>query len=120
MLADNYELALKYWPVFEPIMEPGESLLTASAAIYVEVSEVLGRGKGDGTIAVTDRRVIHQGLRGGVLFLKRPDIISVKRSWIALPGSRQITIQVQHDGAKSTYNFYCGKEFSRDLVRLLR
>jgi hypothetical protein len=101
-------------------MEPGESLLTASAAIYVEVSEMLGRGMGDGTIAVTDRRVIHKGIRGGALFLQRPDIISVKRSWIALPGSRQITIQARENGAISTYNFYCGKDFSKDVVRLLR
>ena len=114
MLADNFELARKYWPVFEPIMEPGESLLTASAAIYVEVSEMLGRGMGDGTIAVTDK-----GIRGGALFLNRTEITSVKRSWIALPGSRQITIQERRDGSSHTYNFYCGKDFSKDLVRLL-
>ena len=119
MLADNFDLARKYWPVFEPIMEPGESLLTASAAIYVEVSELLGRGMGDGTIAVTDRRVIHKGIRAGALFLNRNEITSVKRSWIALPGSRQVTIHSRENGSAHTYNFYCGKEFSKDLVRLL-
>ena len=120
MMADNFELARKYWPVFEPIMEPEESLLTASAAIYVEISEMLGRGMGDGTIAVTDRRVIHKGLRGGTLFLSRAAIVSVKRSWIALPGSRQVTIQSHEHPPTSTYNFYCGTGFSKDFVRLLR
>lgn len=119
MLPDNEGLARKYWPVFEPLMEPGESLLTASAAIYVEISEMLGRGAGDGTIAVTDRRFIHKGLRAGTLLLDRNAIVSLDRSWIAIPGSSRVTVKARENGNVKTYNFYCGKAFSKDLVRLL-
>jgi hypothetical protein len=119
MLADNFELARKYWPVFEPVMDAGESLLTASAAIYVEASERYGRGAGDGTIAITDRRVIHRGDQSGVLTINRHEISSVARSWIVLPGSRQVTIHCRDNGIPRTHNFYCGKDFSKDIVRLL-
>lgn len=119
MLADNFELARRYWPLFEPVMEPGESLLTASAAIYVELSERLGKAFGDGTIGLTDRRFIHLGLQIGGLFLQRSDIKSVERNWIALPASRKLTIRALDGSALKTHTFYCGTGFSKDIVRLL-
>jgi hypothetical protein len=119
MLPDNAGLAWKYWPMFEPLMEDGESLLTAYTTISVDIGLAMGRGVGDGTLGITDRRVIYKGFGPFGFSIRRSNIKSISRSWVAIPNSRQVTIGVVEDGSPRTYKFIVGTGFSKDMTRLL-
>lgn len=121
MTGENVGLARKYFPLFEPIMEDEETLLTASAAIWVEVSETFGRGAGDGTLGVTDRRILHVGSKMRLFEAKRSEILDISRKWIVLPGSSQIDIRIarRREEGSLSMSFYCGTGFSKDLIKLL-
>ena len=121
MTGENAGLARKYFPLFEPAMRNGETLLTASAAIWVMVSEALGRGAGDGTLGITDQRVLHVGSKMRLFEADRSEIIEVSRKWIVLPGSSQLDIRVprQSEAGSITHSFYCGTAFSKDILKLL-
>jgi hypothetical protein len=118
---ENLALARKYFRLFEPALKDGERLLTASAAIWVAVSEAFGRGAGDGTLGVTDQRVLHVGSKARILEVSRTDIVDVTRKWIVLPGSSQLDLRIRRRGSEGsvTQSFYCGTGFSKDLLRLL-
>ena len=49
MVQNNAGLAAKYLPLFQSVLKENERLLTASASIFVQISDSLGRGAGDGT-----------------------------------------------------------------------
>jgi len=121
MAGENSGLARKYFPLFEPIMRDGETLLTASAAIWVAVSEAFGRGAGDGTLGVTDQRVLHVGSKLRLFEADRTDIVDISRKWIVLPGSSQLDLRVRRQSGDGsvTQSFYCGTGFSKDLLQLL-
>ena len=121
MAGENLSLAKKYFPLFEPALKDGERLITASAAIWVAVSEAFGRGAGDGTLGVTDQRILHIGSKLRLFEVGRADVVDVTRKWIVLPGSSQLDLRIRRqDGEGSmTQSFYCGTGFSKDLLRLL-
>lgn len=119
MSGENRGLAAKYQSLFSGVLQQNEILLTAYAAIYVKISELLGRGAGDGTLGVTSLRVIHLGQHGGGLYLSRNEIISVRKSWIILPGSSSLNIKLQKSGTYEEYEFYCGTGFCKDVISLL-
>ena len=122
MAGENVGLARKYFPLFKPVMRDGETLLTASAAIWVAVSEAFGRGAGDGTLGVTDQRVLHLGSKLRLFEADRVDILEISRKWIVLPGSSQLDLRVRRpsgDGS-AIQSFYCGTGFSKDLLRMFR
>ena len=121
MAGENLALARKYFPLFEPVLKDGERLLTASAAIWVSVSEAFGRGAGDGTLGVTDQRILHVGSKLRLFEVGRADVVDVTRKWIVLPGSSQLDLSIprQDDQGSMTQSFYCGTGFSKDLLQLL-
>jgi hypothetical protein len=118
---ENLALARKYFPLFEPFLKDGERLLTASAAIWVAVSEAFGRGAGDGTLGVTDQRVLHVGSKLRLFEVDRADVVDVSRKWIVLPGSSQLDVRVRRQSGEGsvTQSFYCGTGFAKDLLQLL-
>lgn len=122
MAGENVALARKYFPLFEPYLKDGERLVTASAAIWVAVSEAFGRGAGDGTLGVTNRRVLHVGSKLRLFDADRTDIVEVSRKWIVIPGSSQLDLQVRRQSSDGsvTQSFYCGTGFAKDLLQLLR
>jgi|GEM_PF-4583306 len=119
MGGENRALATKYHPLFSGVLQQNETLLTASAAIYVKISELLGRGAGDGTLGVTNLRVIHLGGSGGGLYLSRSEIISARKSWIVVPGSSNLNIKHKTNGTYEEYEFYCGTGFCKDVISLI-
>jgi len=117
---ENPGLAAKYQSTFSGLLQPGEVLLTASAAIHVEISELLGRGMGDGTLGVTSLSFLHKYQeRPGGLALLRSEIIQISKNWIVLPGSSNLKVLVTRDGRTSEFNFYCGTSYCKDLISLL-
>jgi hypothetical protein len=101
-------------------MRDDEQLLTASASINVSVSEMFGRGAGDGTLGVTNQRIIHIGSRVGTIGIERNEIVSASKKWIVIPGSSQLDISARKVGQKQvTFSFYCGTGFCKDVVREL-
>jgi len=120
MTGENPALAAKYGPQFRSLLREGEVLLTASAAINVNVSEMFGRGAGDGTLGVTNQRLLHVGSRVGGIGIERRHIRSATKKWIVLPGSTQLDIQAEQDGSnKVNFSFYCGTGFCKDVLKLL-
>ena len=119
MRGENKAMATRYASTFAPFLEDGEYLLNANASIYVVVSKMLGRGMGDGTIGVTNRRVLHRGLKGGGVTIEIPSIVSISKSWIALPGSSQLNITRRIDGELRREEFYCGTGFCKDIISML-
>jgi hypothetical protein len=119
MRGENKAMANRYMSTFAPLLEDGEHLLNANASIYVVVSKMLGRGMGDGTIGVTNRRVLHRGLKGGGVTIEISSIVSISKSWIALPGSSQLNITRRIDGELRKEEFYCGTGFCKDIISML-
>jgi len=119
MRGENKAMANRYASTFAPFLEEGEHLLNANASIYVVVSKMLGRGMGDGTIGVTNRRILHRGLNGGGVTIEIPTIVSISKSWIALPGSSQLNITRRIDGELRKEEFYCGTGFCKDIISML-
>jgi hypothetical protein len=119
MRGENKAMANRYASTFAPFLEDGERLLNANASIYVVVSKMLGRGMGDGTIGVTNRRILHRGLNGGGVTIEIPSIVSITKSWIAVPGSSQLNITRKIDGELRKEEFYCGTGFCKDIISML-
>jgi hypothetical protein len=116
----NPSLAARYLRIFRSELREDEVLITASAAINVMVSEMLGRGAGDGTLGVTNKRLIHVGSRLGTLGIERFRILSASKKWIVLPGSSQLDVfEKQADASSLKVSFYCGSGFCRDVLQLL-
>lgn len=115
----NSGLAAKYSPFFKSVLRDNERLLTASASIYVQISDSLGRGAGDGTLGITDQRLIHIGSRIGALLIERNDILSATKKWIVLPGSSQLDISVKKGEKHLDFSFYCGTGFCKDLLKII-
>lgn len=117
-------LASKYLDKFEGLLQPDEVLLNAGVAIQVEVSEKLGRGRGDGILGVTNLRLLHVldnpsvNLMG--MTIERSCITSVTTHWILLPFNRNLRITSQGSGPEVVINFYCGKRYCAELMNLLK
>lgn len=120
MVGENPALAAKYGPQFRSLLRDDEILLTASAAINVTVSEMLGRGAGDGTLGITNQRILHIGSKLGGLAIEREHIRSCAKKWIVIPGSSQLDITAEQNGSsRVNFSFYCGTGFCKDVLRLL-
>ncbi len=120
MDGSNSALAAKYISQFRSLLRENERLLTASASISVNISEDYGRGAGDGTLGLTNERVIHVGSRLGNIAIERSDIQSASKKWIVIPGSSQLDIVAQKAGeSNTTMSFYCGTAFCKDLLKVL-
>ena len=116
----NQRAVRAYGPLFRKALSENETLLNAAPAIHVEISEKYGKGTGDGTIAITDLRVIYiYSARifttSGFAFNTR-DVTSCSKSWILLPGSSNLTFTGHTDGADWTHNFYCSKHFCKEVT----
>jgi hypothetical protein len=109
-----------YGSIFSNILLPNEILLNAAPAIHVEMSEKNGKGTGDGTIAITNLRVIH--IYSAAIFkspgfaFNRSDISSSSKNWIVLPGSSNLKFTGNSNGAAWTHNFYCSKDFCKEVT----
>ncbi len=120
MAGENPALAAKYGPQFQSLLREGEVLLTASAAINVNISEMFGRGAGDGTLGVTNQRLLHVGSRFGGIGIELRHIRSASKKWIVIPGSTQLDIEAEQDDSnKVKFSFYCGSGFCKDILRFL-
>ena len=119
MVQNNAGLAAKYLPLFQSVLKENERLLTASASIFVQISDSLGRGAGDGTLGLTDQRIIHVGSKIGTLRIERSEIQSITKKWIVLPGSSQLDISVKKDGSVLDFSFYCGTGFCKDILKII-
>ena len=119
MVGKNDAIIAHYSSAFSKVLRAGERLLNAGAAIYLLDSEMLGRGKGDGTLGLTNLRVIHAGLPHLGLKIERADIVSVSKKWIVIPGSSQLNISYRSDGAVRQAEFYCGTGFCKEIISLL-
>lgn len=120
MDGSNSALAAKYIPQFRSLLRDNERLLSASASISVNISEAYGRGAGDGTLGLTNERLIHVGSKLGVIEIERSDIRSVNKKWIVLPGSSQLDLIARKSGESDvTLSFYCGTGFCKDLLKAL-
>ena len=119
MVQNNSGLAAKYFPLFQPVLRENERLLTASASIYVQISDSLGRGAGDGTLGLTDQRIIHIGSKIGALRIERSEIQSITKKWIVLPGSSQLDISIKKNGLDLDFSFYCGTGFCKDTLKII-
>lgn len=112
-----------YGPIFLNGLLENETLLNAAPAIHVEVSEKYGKGTGDGTIAITNLRVIH--IYSARIFktpgfaFNRSDIASSSKNWIILPGSSNLKFTGRTDGTTWTHNFYCSKDFCKEVTAWL-
>ena len=112
-----------YGSIFSNGLLENEKLLNAAPAIHVEVSEKYGKGTGDGTIAITNLRVIH--IYSARIFktpgfaFNRSDIKSSSKNWIILPGSSNLKFAGRTDGAEWTHNFYCSKDFCKEVTAWL-
>jgi hypothetical protein len=116
----NQRAVRAYGPLFKNLLPEDETLLNAAPAIHVEISERYGKGTGDGTLAITDRRVIF--IYAAKIF-KNPgfafnirDVTSCSKSWIVLPGSSNLRFTGFADGAEWTHNFYCSKHFCKEVT----
>lgn len=112
-----------YGQIFSNILLADETLLNAAPAIHVEVSEKYGKGTGDGTIAITNLRVIH--IYSAAIFkspgfaFNRSDISSASKNWIVLPGSSNLKFTGNSNGSAWTHNFYCSKDFCKEVTAWL-
>lgn len=112
-----------YGQIFNNALLENEKLLNAAPAIHVEVSEKYGKGTGDGTIAITNLRVIH--IYSAAIFkspgfaFNRSDITSSSTNRIILPGSSNLKFTGKSDGAAWTHNFYCSKGFCKEITAWL-
>jgi hypothetical protein len=119
MRGSNQALVSKYLPQFRELLRSNETLLTASASINVNISEMYGRTAGDGTLGVTNQRIIHISQMGPI-GIELTGIISASKKWIVLPGSSQLDLVAKEsDGQQNTYSFYCGTGFSKDVLSIL-
>jgi hypothetical protein len=120
MDASNSAPAAKYIAQFRSLLRENERLLTASAAINVNISEAYGRGAGDGTLGLTNERLIHVGSRLGNIEIERSGIRLANKKWIVLPGSSQLDLIVKKSGDSDVIlSFYCGTGFCKDLLKVL-
>jgi hypothetical protein len=119
MVQINSGLAAKYSTLFQAVLRDNERLLTANASIFVQISDSLGRGAGDGTLGLTDQRIIHIGSKIGAIRIERSEIRSITKKWIVLPGSSQLDITVKKDGVDIDFSFYCGTGFCKDLLKII-
>jgi hypothetical protein len=118
------ERAVSYYgSIFSNDLLENEKLLNAAPAIHVEVSERYGKGTGDGTIAITNLRVIHiysaRIFKAQGFAFNRSDITSSSKNWIILPGSSNLKFTGQTNGTSWAHNFYCSKEFCKEVISWL-
>ena len=111
-------LAKKYLPIFRNHLSPSEELINAGAAIDVFVSEYFGRGAGDGTLGITNQKLIHCTPSGQTREILWKNIVSISKNWIIIPGSSNLNVQQIIDTNISTTNFYCGNRFCREIIEL--
>jgi hypothetical protein len=115
-------LVAKYFPVFHEYLSDGEDLLTACQSIHVETSTRLGRGKGDGAIGITNRRVIHlfrENIGSNGLTIDRSKILKVERGWIAVPKHSNLKLTVSTNTGAMDMNFYIWTKFCKEIVQIL-
>ena len=119
----NSRAVAAYKKFFDRALSPGEILLNASPSIHVEVSERLGKGAGDGTIGVTNMRVIQvyslSVLSTDAMAMLRSDITSVSKNWIILPGSNNLKFTGLDNGKPWVHNFYCNNIFCKEVTQWL-
>ena len=112
-----------YRKIFQSVLTPGEVLLNAAPSIHVEVSETYGKGTGDGTIAITNLRVIQIYLspifKGPGFAFDRSDLNSSSKNWIVLPGSSNLKFTGSTNGLSWTHNFYCSSAFCKEVLSFL-
>lgn len=123
MDSQNERAVQAYGPIFDNSLLKDETLLNAAPAIHVEVSEAYGRGTGDGFIAITNLRIIHiysaNIFKNPGFAFDRRDITSSSQNWIVLPGSSNLKVSGQTDGAAWAHNFYCSKTFCKEILAWL-
>lgn len=123
MDSTNQRAVSFYGQIFSKALLENEKLFNAAPAVHVEVSEKYGKGTGDGTIAITNLRVIH--IYSAAIFkasgfaFNRSDITSSSKNWIVLPGSSNLKFTGNTDGAAWTHNFYCSKNFCKEVTAWL-
>ena len=111
-------LAKKYLPIFRNHLSPSEELINAGAAIDVFVSEYFGRGAGDGTLGITNQKLIHCTTSGQTRTILWKNIVSISKNWIIIPGSSRLNVQHNTELGNSNTNFYCGNRFCREIIEL--
>jgi len=121
MSGENFVLAAKYRSMFDFFLVRDEFLENAGESIHVEISDIFGRGRGDGVLGVTNRRIvfIYHDSRKSTEVFNRSQIVSVKRNWIITPGSSNVEVTAMLGGVLRSMNFYVGTGFSRELVSML-
>ncbi len=120
MSGENSVLATKYRSTFDLLLVENEFLENAGESIHVEISDIFGRGRGDGVLGVANRRIIfiYHDSRTSTEVINRSQIVSVKRNWIITPGSSNVAVIAMLGGVLRSMNFYVGTSFSRELVAM--
>jgi len=119
----NSRAVAAYRKFFDGVLIPGEVILNAAPSIHVEVSEAYGRGTGDGTIAITNLRVIQIYLspifKGPGFAFNRSELKSASKNWIVIPGSSNLKFAGSTNGSQWTHNFYCSNGFCKEVTKWL-
>jgi hypothetical protein len=102
---------------------PEEEILNAAPSIHVETSAQFGRGTGDGTLAVTNSRIVHIYINNnfnsrGFAF-SRLDIANTKKSRIIIPLQSNLKISGNTNDIPWTHNFYLGNRFLDEVLKEL-
>ena len=122
MAGENFGMATHHMMRFQQYLNAEEILLNAGEGIQVETSERLGRGKGDGLFGITNQRLIfafHDDRLPSPLSIDRSLICNTERGWIVIPGSSQVKVTTASSHGNTTFTYYVGSRFSRDIISLL-
>ena len=112
-----------YESFFKGFILPEEEILNAAPSIHVETSSQFGRGTGDGTLAITNTRVVHIYINNnfnsrGFAF-SRLDIATTKKSRIIIPLQSNLKISGNTNDIPWTHNFYLGNRFLDEVLKEL-
>ena len=101
---------------FSGYLEPGEQLLDAGPAISDDLERRYGRNAKDGTIGVTDKRILFVGKSGDLMMSHpRSRLIGAKKEWIVVPGSSWLKL----DFGGGTLSFIVGNAVIKSMLPIL-
>jgi hypothetical protein len=123
MSLHNPQAAQMYMEFFEKFLSPDENILNAAPSIHIETSVKFGRGTGDGTIAITNSRIIHVFLNphitGPGFGIKRDDVNTIKKSRSLVPLSSNLKVSGITKGQMWVHNFSLGNRFLNEVLGYL-
>jgi hypothetical protein len=116
-------ITAKYAPLFDVTLDDGETISLAGAGQHVQTAERYGRGQGEGTYAMTEKKFLFRfdNPPTQTRFYAFPlDVItSAQAKRIVVPGMSELALVIQGPSGPINASFYIGKREAKQIATAL-